>query len=76
MDLQRSLDRKKGEEGKRNLKKIIIIYRRTSDFPIFLKRCKRVPEYSSDRRDFQRPDGISALVLQSFIVLIYSGIRF
>lgn len=55
MDLQRSQGRKKGEEGKRNLEKVIIIYRRTSDFPIFLKRCKRLLEHDSDRRDFQRP---------------------
>lgn len=54
MELQRSPDRKKGEDGKRNLKRIIIIYRKMVKSEVLLKRCKRLFEYDSSKRDFQR----------------------
>lgn len=55
MELQRSLDRKKGEEGKRKLKTVIITWRKMVKSEVLLKRCKRLFEYDNDRRDFQRP---------------------
>lgn len=60
IDLQRSLDRKKAVEEKRNLKKIVIIQRTVGKSEVL--------------QIFRGPNGISALLLLSFIVFIYSGL--
>lgn len=53
MELQRSLDRKKGEEGKGNLKKILSLSTEGLHISPFLSRDGH--EYGSDRRHFQTP---------------------
>lgn len=71
-----SLDRKKGEEGKGNLKKKLSSMERLQIF-LFLSRGEQDSMNMVVTEEiFGDTDQISALALQNFIVIIYSGLTF
>lgn len=71
-----SLDRKKGEEGKGNRKKKIIIYGRNQIFPFLSRDEQGSMNMVVTEEIFRDRDRISAFVVQNFIVIIYSGLTF
>lgn len=74
----RSPDRKKGREGKGNLKKKINHYlQKDFRFFLFLSRDEQGSmNIVVTEEIFRDPDLISAFTLQSCVVIIYSGLTF